>query len=111
MEILRREGNWKALHEVVCETLEHVPLPSEIERWAGDVRRNVEPLTRLDHRLRVLPPAKFDPSYVCDHPLMARVEGEGEQASLLFGADAARPAFFGRIVTFRGGPLRLGLST
>jgi tetratricopeptide (TPR) repeat protein len=108
VELLRQEGKWEAIYELVTEILDRVPLPREMERWAEETQANVEPLTRMTHRVPIIPVERFDPSYIADHPLKARRTDDGD--AMVFHSDAARRACFGRIIQFGGGPLRIEAS-
>ncbi|MHC4599528.1 MAG: hypothetical protein ACYS47_11025, partial [Planctomycetota bacterium] len=102
---LRQEGEWQALYDLMTEVLDRVPLPREMERWAEETQSNVEPLTRMTHRIPIVPVEGFDPTFIADHPLKAIKSGEG--GTVVFHSDAARRACFGRLIRFGGGPLRI----
>jgi tetratricopeptide (TPR) repeat protein len=105
-ELLKKKGEWKALLEVLGLALDKVPLPKELGTWAGELKRDVEPLTRLTHRVTVLPAEKYDPSYICLHAF--KVPGRrGTGRDFEFFTDGARYAAFGRLLQYGGGPFRL----
>ncbi|MHC4780453.1 MAG: FG-GAP repeat domain-containing protein, partial [Planctomycetota bacterium] len=105
VELLRKEGKWKEIYDLLSECRGRISLPKEMDRWASEVQANVEPLTRMDNRIAFLPVKEFDPSYICDHPMKARKDEDS--GAVVFLSDATRRACFGRLIEFHGGPLRI----
>jgi tetratricopeptide (TPR) repeat protein len=105
VNLLRRRGDWRGMERVLAETLERITLPEETASWARELKGKVDPLTRLDHKVALVPFPPFDKSFVCDDPLKVRGPREGEP--LRFFSDGARRSFFGRWMDYNGSPLVL----
>ncbi|MHC5036311.1 MAG: protein kinase domain-containing protein [Planctomycetota bacterium] len=105
VNLLRKQGEWEAMHTLLQEVLEKTHLPEEVRTWAEDIARKAVPLTRMKHRITVLPAGDFDGSYLCKQALKSKGHRDGK--AFEFFTEGVRRSVFGRLVQYDGGPFRM----